>query len=227
MPASSRKYPFIGFNMDRELGKDVLKVNGISKTVDGVKLLNNVSFTLSRTDKVAFIGESEQAITMLFKILAEEEEPDEGSIKWGVSTSRSYFPIDNSAYFNDNDESIVDWIRKYSTSEVTDTYLRGYGAKKRDSFASQTFCGVAEYEGETVGMYILHPNNVGRCGHIANASYAVKSTCRGKGAGKVIVEHCLFIAKQKGFKVLQFNAVVASTKRASLRISFFSTTLFD
>ena len=64
------------------------------------------------------------------------------------------------------------------------------GAKK--FFASQTFCGVAEYEGETVGMYILHPNNVGRCGHIANASYAVKSTCRGKGAGKVIVEHCLF-----------------------------------
>ena len=118
MPASSRKYPFIGFNMDRELGKDVLKVNGISKTVDGVKLLNNVSFTLSRTDKVAFIGESEQAITMLFKILAEEEEPDEGTIKWGVSTSRSYFPIDNSAYFNDNDESIVDWIRKYSGSNV-------------------------------------------------------------------------------------------------------------
>ena len=89
MPASSRKYPFIGFNMDRELGKDVLKVNGISKTVDGVKLLNNVSFTLSRTDKVAFIGESEQAITMLFKILAEEEEPDERKIKCGVTTSRS------------------------------------------------------------------------------------------------------------------------------------------
>lgn len=78
---------------------------------------------------MAFIGESEQAITMLFKILAEEEEPDEGSIKWGVSTSRSYFPIDNSAYFNDNDESIVDWIRKYSTSEVTDTYLRGFLGK--------------------------------------------------------------------------------------------------
>ena len=71
-----------------------------------------------------------------------------------------------------------------------------------------------DYEGETVGMYILHPNNVGRCGHIANASYAVKSTCRGKGAGKVIVEHCLFIAKQKGFKVLQFNAVVASNIKA-------------
>ena len=126
MPASSRKYPFIGFNMDRELGKDILKVNGISKTVDGVKMLNNVSFTLSRTDKVAFIGESEQAITLLFKILAEEVEPDEGTIKWGVSTSRSYFPVDNSEYFNGHDESIVDWLRPYSTSEVTDTFLRGF-----------------------------------------------------------------------------------------------------
>ena len=129
LPASSRKYPFIAFNMDRELGKDVLKVNGISKTVDGVKLLNNVSFTLSRTDKVAFIGESEQAITMLFKILAEEEQADEGSIKWGVSTSRSYFPIDNSSYFNDNDTTIVDWLRQYSRSEITDTYLRGFLGK--------------------------------------------------------------------------------------------------
>ena len=126
MPASSRKYPFIGFNIDRELGNDILKVNGISKTVDGVKLLNNVSFTLSRTDKVAFIGESEQAITELFKILAEEDEPDEGTIKWGVSTSRSYFPMDNSEYFNGHDESIVDWLRPYSTSEVTDTFLRGF-----------------------------------------------------------------------------------------------------
>jgi ATPase subunit of ABC transporter with duplicated ATPase domains len=126
MPASSRKYPFIGFNIDRELGKDILKVNNISKTVDGVKLLNNVSFTLSRTDKVAFIGESEQAITALFKILAEETEPDEGTIKWGVSTSRSYFPVDNSEYFNGHTESIVDWLRPYSTSEVTDTFLRGF-----------------------------------------------------------------------------------------------------
>jgi ATPase subunit of ABC transporter with duplicated ATPase domains len=108
MPASSRKYPFIGFNIDRELGKDILKVNNVSKTVDGVKLLNNVSFTLSRTDKVAFIGESEQAITALFKILAEETE------------------LDNSEYFNGHTESIVDWLRPYSTSEVTDTFLRGF-----------------------------------------------------------------------------------------------------
>ena len=83
-------------------------------------------------------------------------------------------------------------------------------------FSSQTYCAVAENteSHEILGLYILHPNNVGRCGHICNASYAVKSTCRGKGAGKVIVEHCLFIAKQKCFKVLQFNAVVASNIKA-------------
>ena len=126
LPASSRRYPFIGFDMDRELGKEVLRVNGISKTVDGVKLLNNVSFTLSRTDKVAFIGESEQAITMLFKILMEEEQPDEGTFKWGVSTSTSYFPVDNSVYFNDCDLSILDWIRQYSKTDETETYLRGF-----------------------------------------------------------------------------------------------------
>lgn len=126
LPASSRRYPFIGFDMDRELGKEVLQVNGISKTVDGVKLLNNVSFTLSRTDKVAFIGESEQAITMLFKILMEEEQPDEGTFKWGVSTSTSCFPVDNSVYFNDCDLSILDWIRQYSKTDETETYLRGF-----------------------------------------------------------------------------------------------------
>ena len=126
LPASSRRYPFIGFDMDRELGKEVLQVNGISKTVDGVKLLNNVSFTLSCTDKVAFIGESEQAITMLFKILMEEEQPDEGTFKWGVSTSTSYFPVDNSVYFNDCDLSILDWIRQYSKTDETETYLRGF-----------------------------------------------------------------------------------------------------
>lgn len=126
LPASSRRYPFIGFDMDRELGKEVLQVNGISKTVDGVKLLNNVSFTLSRADKVAFIGESEQAITMLFKILMEEEQPDEGTFKWGVSTSTSYFPVNNSVYFNDCDLSILDWIRQYSKTDETETYLRGF-----------------------------------------------------------------------------------------------------
>lgn len=126
MPASSRRYPFIGFDMERELGKDILQVTDLCKTVDGVKLLDNVSFTLSKTDKVAFVGESEQAITMLFKILMEEEEPDSGSVKWGVSTSKSYFPVDNSVFFNDCDLSILDWIRQYSENDITDTFLRGF-----------------------------------------------------------------------------------------------------
>lgn len=129
MPASSRKYPYIGFEMDREPGKEILRVDGISKTVDGEKLLNNVTFTLGRTDKVAFIGESEQAITMLFKILMEEELPDEGAFKWGSTTSRSYFPVDNSAFFDGCDMTIVDWIRQYSTTEETDTFLRGFLGK--------------------------------------------------------------------------------------------------
>ncbi len=126
MPASSRRYPFIGFDMDRELGKEILQVTDLCKTVDGVKLLDNVSFTLGRNDKVAFIGESEQAITMLFKILMEEEQPDSGSFKWGISTSVSYFPVDNSEYFNDCDLSIIDWIRQYSENDITDTFLRGF-----------------------------------------------------------------------------------------------------
>ena len=125
MPASSRKYPFIGFSPERELGKEILTVNGISKTVDGEKLLNNINFTLGRTDKVAFISESEQAITMLFKILMEEEQPDEGNFKWGISTSTSYFPADNNKYFDGCEMSIIDWMRQYSTDE-TDTYLRGF-----------------------------------------------------------------------------------------------------
>jgi ATPase subunit of ABC transporter with duplicated ATPase domains len=128
MPASSRKYPYIGFNMDREAGKDILSVRDISKTVDGVKLLDKVSFTLDKGDKVAFVGDSEQAITMLFKILTEEIQPDEGSIKWGVTTSFSYIPIDNSLFFNNCELSIIDWIRQYTTDE-TETYLRGFLGK--------------------------------------------------------------------------------------------------
>ena len=92
MPASSRKYPYMGFDMDRERGKEILSVNGLSKSYDVEKLLNNISFTVGREDKIAVIGESEQAITMLFEILTEEQTPDEGDFKWGISTSLSYFP---------------------------------------------------------------------------------------------------------------------------------------
>ena len=100
LPASSRRYPFVGFDMDREAGRDLLTVDGLSKTVNGEKLLNNISFTLNHDDKIAIIGENEIAITALMQILAGEDEPDEGTVKWGVSTSRSYFPKDNSKYFD-------------------------------------------------------------------------------------------------------------------------------
>ena len=124
LPASSRRYPFIGFDMDREAGKDILTVDSLSKTVNGVKVLDNVSFTLRKEDKVAFVGD-EIAITALFSILSEEAEPDEGSYKWGISTSRSYFPHDNSEYFEGHTESILDWMRVWSKDQ-TETYLRGF-----------------------------------------------------------------------------------------------------
>lgn len=128
MPASSRKYPYVGFKADREVGKDILTVSGISKTIDGVKVLNDISFTLNRGDKIAFIGENEIATTTLFKILMEEMEPDEGTFKWGVSTTQSYFPKDNSEYFNECDLPILKWLLQYS-KDTTETYLRGFLGK--------------------------------------------------------------------------------------------------
>ncbi|MCR5141691.1 MAG: ATP-binding cassette domain-containing protein [Ruminococcus sp.] len=130
LPASSRKYPYIGFEPDRELGKEILRMDGICKNgEDGEPLLKNITFTLGRTDKVAIIGHSEQAITALFQIMAEQCEPDAGTMKWGVSTSRSYFPKDNSAFFDGCELSIVDWMRQYTTGEDTDTFLRGFLGK--------------------------------------------------------------------------------------------------
>lgn len=125
MPASSRKYPYIGFDMEREAGKDILQVTGLSMTVDGVKVLNNVSFTVAKGDKIAFVGNNEIAVTTLFRILTEEIEPDEGTFKWGGTITTSYFPNDNSAFFNDCELSIIDWIRQYSTDE-TESFLRGF-----------------------------------------------------------------------------------------------------
>ena len=125
MPASSRKYTFVGFSMERELGKDILFVEGLSKTVDGVKVLDNVSFSVGRGDKIALVGENEAGQTALFKILTGEMEPDAGSFKWGVSTSQSYFPQDNSAFFEGFDEDLICWLRQYS-EDTTETYLRGF-----------------------------------------------------------------------------------------------------
>ena len=125
MPCSTRRYPFVGFMPERELGKDVLTVNDVSVTVDGVKLLDKVYFSVNRTDKIAFVGENELAQTALFKVLMGELEPDEGSIKWGVSTIRSYLPKDNTEYFEGNKMELVDWLRQYSAKK-DDVYLRGF-----------------------------------------------------------------------------------------------------
>ena len=126
LPASSRRYPFVGFTMDREVGKEVLTVENLSKTIDGVKVLDHVSFRIERTDKVAFLGDNENSVTTLFQILMGEMEPDEGTFKWGNTTSRSYFPKDNTAYFADSEEDLIRWLQKYSRGDITETYLRGF-----------------------------------------------------------------------------------------------------
>ncbi len=124
MKPSSRKYPYIDFRPKREIGNEVLTVSNISKTIDGEKVLDNISFTIGREDKVAFVGPNTIATTTLFKILAGEEEPDEGTFKWGVTTSQGYFPKDNTKEF-DNDLVIADWLAQYS-EEKDVTYVRGY-----------------------------------------------------------------------------------------------------
>ena len=124
MRPSSRKYPYIDFRPNREIGNEVLMVENLSKTIDDVKVLDNISFTLGREDKVAFVGANEQAITTFFKIITGEMEPDEGNYKWGITTTQAYFPKDNTQEF-DNDLTITDWLTQYS--EIKDaTYVRGF-----------------------------------------------------------------------------------------------------
>ncbi|MBR4514771.1 MAG: ATP-binding cassette domain-containing protein [Lachnospiraceae bacterium] len=121
---SSRKYPYIDFRPKRDIGNEVLTVTNISKTVDGEKVLDNISFTVGREDKIAFVGPNTKATTTLFQILAGELEPDEGEYKWGVTTTQGYFPKDNTKEF-DNDLIIADWLAQYSDDKDT-TYVRGF-----------------------------------------------------------------------------------------------------
>ncbi|KAA0546681.1 ATP-binding cassette domain-containing protein [Bacillus sp. BGMRC 2118] len=123
---SSRKYPFVGFTQEREVGNDLLRVEGITKTIDGVKVLDNVSFIVNKADKIAFVGRDEIAKTTLFKILMGELEADSGSYKWGVTTSQAYFPKDNSNFFENVDLNLVDWLRQYSPNDQTESFLRGF-----------------------------------------------------------------------------------------------------
>ncbi len=123
---SSRRYPYVAFTPDREIGNDLLRVEGLTKTIDGVKVLDNVSFIMNKDDKIALVGSDEIAKTTLFKILAGEMEADSGSFKWGVTTSQAYFPKDNAEYFEGVDLTLVDWLRQYSPNDQTENFLRGF-----------------------------------------------------------------------------------------------------
>ncbi|CBZ03579.1 TPA: ATP-binding cassette domain-containing protein [Clostridium botulinum] len=121
---SSRKYPYIAFKPEREVGNDILRVEGLTKTIDGTKVLDNVNFIIGKDDKIAFVGD-ELSITTLFKIISGELKPDSGEYKWGITITNAYFPKDNSEYFNDVDLNLVDWLRQYS-EEKSESYLRGF-----------------------------------------------------------------------------------------------------
>ncbi|MFZ5823502.1 MAG: ABC-F family ATP-binding cassette domain-containing protein [Bacillota bacterium] len=123
---SNRKYPFVHFAIEREIGNELLRVDGLSKSIAGEKVLDNVSFTMNKDDKIAFVGPNELAITTLFKILMGELEADSGTFKWGITTSRAYFPKDNSSYFANDELNLVEWLRQYSPNDQTETFLRGF-----------------------------------------------------------------------------------------------------
>lgn len=128
MPKSSRRQPFVGFDMKRELGQDVLTAEKISKTIDGEKILKDISFTMKKGDKIVLLGKNDLAKTVLLDILAGKQEPDSGKFAWGTTTTRSYFPTDNSEYFQGNEDSLVDWLRQYS-EDKDETFLRGFLGK--------------------------------------------------------------------------------------------------
>lgn len=129
LPASSRRYPFVGFDMDREAGRDLLMIDSLCKTVNDEVVVNNFTFTMNHGDKIAVVGDSEIAVTEFMQMLAEETEPDSGTLKWGVSTSRSYFPKDNSKYFDGCTLNLMDWLRQFSPpgfETQNETYIRGF-----------------------------------------------------------------------------------------------------
>ncbi|MDQ0177443.1 ATPase subunit of ABC transporter with duplicated ATPase domains [Bacillus chungangensis] len=123
---SSRRYPFVHFAPDREIGNDLLRVEGLTKTIDGVKVLDNINFIMNKGDKIALVGEDELAKSTLLQILAGEIEPDEGTFKWGITTSQAYFPKDNAKYFENIDLTLVDWLRQYSPNDQSESFLRGF-----------------------------------------------------------------------------------------------------
>ncbi|WP_129708942.1 ABC-F family ATP-binding cassette domain-containing protein [Priestia megaterium] len=123
---SSRRYPYVNFTPEREIGNDVLRVEGLTKTIDGVKVLDNVNFIMNKDDKIALVGRNELANSTLMKILMGEMEADSGTYKWGVTTSQAFFPKDNSEYFENGDLNLVDWLRQYSPNDQSESFLRGF-----------------------------------------------------------------------------------------------------
>ena len=123
---SSRRYPYVAFSPEREIGKDLLRVENVSKTIGGKKILDNISFTMNKDDKIAFVGHHDIAKTTLFQILMGEIEPDSGSVHWGITTSQAYFPKDNAPFFENNDLPLVDWLRQYAPDDSTETFLRSF-----------------------------------------------------------------------------------------------------
>jgi ATPase subunit of ABC transporter with duplicated ATPase domains len=128
MPISTRKYPFVQFDQSREAGKDILRVDGITKSIDGELLLDNISFTVNKGDKIIFLNDSDLATTTLFQILCGEVEADSGTFSWGVTTTNSYFPSDNSKYFDSGEYNLVDWLRNYS-EDKDESFIRGFLGK--------------------------------------------------------------------------------------------------
>jgi len=123
---STRRYPFINFAIEREIGNELLRVDGLSKTIDGEKVLDNVSFIMNKDDKIAFVGPQGTAISTLFKILMGEMTADSGTFKWGGTTSQAYFPKDNSTYFENDELNLIDWLRQFSPNDQTESFLRGF-----------------------------------------------------------------------------------------------------
>ncbi|MCK5811722.1 MAG: ATP-binding cassette domain-containing protein [Clostridiales bacterium] len=122
---SSRKYPFIDFKPEREIGNDLLEISDITKQIDGINILDNISFMVNKGDKIALVGSNSLIKTTLFKLLMGELSADSGTYKWGITTTQAYFPKDNSSYFDGHNESIIDWLRQYSTDK-DDTFIRGW-----------------------------------------------------------------------------------------------------
>ena len=128
LPPSSRKYPFVHFDQEREAGKDILRVESLTKTVNGSKVLDNISFTINKGEKVIFLSDNDLTITTLFEILAGRMEPDSGQFSWGVTTNHAYFPQDNSEYFDEGKYTLVDWLRQFSKDQ-SETFIRGFLGK--------------------------------------------------------------------------------------------------